>query len=190
MRTRPGRSGALVRPEDPPVPSRGLLLERTFAATAKAKDRTLEAMLKALRRAGALPAQVDAAESFQARLCLDEALANAVMHGSRHDPGKQVRVRIFVGAGRWHVLIEDQGQGFREQDLPDPAAPESLLREGGRGVLLMRSFMEEVSFWRNGTALLMSRALPPKARAAHRKRAGAEARPARTVKSEKGFSSI
>ena len=157
MRKRLGRATTLVRTGEPPVPAGRPLVERIFAAAVAEKNETLEALLGALRNSAALEGERD---EFMARLCLDEALTNAVMHGSRYDSSKRVRARVFLGDGRWQVLIEDQGAGFREEDLPDPDAPENLLEESGRGVTLMRRFMHAVSYWRGGSALLMARALP------------------------------
>ncbi|HEY3319050.1 MAG TPA: ATP-binding protein [Planctomycetota bacterium] len=152
MRKKLGRSTNLVRPQAPPLPAGNLIFERTFAATSEAKIETLEALLAALLSAGALSGE---SAELRFRLCLDEALVNAVMHGNRYDAAKSVRVRAFIDPKSWSVLVEDEGAGFREEDLPDPQAAENLLEESGRGVHLIRSMMDEVSYWSGGAALLM-----------------------------------
>ena len=141
---------------EPPVPSGACVFERTFPASNEMKDEVLDALLAALRPRGVM---ATAKDENHVRLCLDEALVNAVMHGCQYDVAKTIRVRAYAGAGKWSVLIEDPGRGFREEDLPDPDAAESLLGESGRGILLMRSLMDEVSYWRGGSAVLLSRKL-------------------------------
>ena len=153
---RKGRSSNLVSPKPPPQPEGTVVFERTFAGTSEAKNETLDALAGALESAGAIRSDQD---SMRCRLCLDEALTNSVMHGGRYDPRKNVRVRAFLGKGEWSVLVEDEGAGFREEDLPDPDAPENLLEESGRGVHLMRSIMDELSYWNGGRALLMTKKL-------------------------------
>jgi anti-sigma B factor antagonist len=92
------------------------------------------------------------------RLCLDEALVNAVMHGSNYDPAKQVRASAYVSGQKLSFLIEDEGPGFKEEDLPCLDDPE--LNENGRGIVLIRGLMNEVGYWRNGASLLMAHFLP------------------------------
>jgi len=156
MRKKLGRSTNLVRKEHPPAPSGEIIFERRFPANNESKNEVLTALLEKLAGIGAIDGEAEM------RLCLDEALVNAVMHGSKYDSSKSVHVRAFLHDGKWSVLIEDEGPGFREEDLPDPDAPENLLEESGRGVHLMRSLMDEVSYWRGGSALLMSRKMKGK----------------------------
>ena len=154
MRKKLGRSINLVKQDAPPSPSGQLVFERQFPAGNEAKNEVLEELLDALQSSGAISGET---EQVRMRLCLDEGLVNAVMHGSRHDATKTVSVRAWVSAENWSILIEDQGQGFRDEDLPDPEAPENLLEESGRGVHLMRNMMDSVNYWRGGRSLLLSR---------------------------------
>jgi serine/threonine-protein kinase RsbW len=149
---RKGRSGNLVRADEPPLPPGQCVADIAFGASNETKNEVLDAVLKALRDGGILPSPE---EETRARLCLDEALVNAVMHGCRYDAAKTIRVRAFVDDESWSVLVEDPGAGFREEDLPDPAAAENLLEESGRGVHLMCSMLDHVSYWRGGSALLL-----------------------------------
>lgn len=157
MRKKLGRSTNFVRPEPPPKPAGALVFERTFAAAIEAKNEVLDGLLQNLQECGAIRTEAD---EVRMRLCLDEALVNAVMHGSKYDEKKSVRVRAFVDPLEWSVLVEDEGAGFREEDLPDPDAQENLLEESGRGVHLIRTMMDETSYWSGGRALLMSRKRP------------------------------
>jgi serine/threonine-protein kinase RsbW len=154
MRKNLGRSTGLVHPGDPPLPAGRCVFDRSFAASNETKNEVLDALLAALRTARAVD---HCHEESRMRLCLDEALVNAVMHGSKYDVAKTVRVRAFAAPDRWSVLVEDQGAGFREEDLPDPAAAENLLEESGRGVHLMRTMMDDISYWRGGSVLLLVR---------------------------------
>jgi serine/threonine-protein kinase RsbW len=94
---------------------------------------------------------------FGVRLSLEEALVNAIKHGNGLDRAKTVRVRFTVNPHQLLVEIEDQGPGFRPEDVPDPTAPENLERPCGRGLLLMRSYMTECQFLAAGNICRMRR---------------------------------
>jgi len=92
---------------------------------------------------------------FAIRLALDEALCNAVRHGNRNDPTKQVVVDYRVDADRLEVSVTDEGCGFTPAQLPDPTADENLERPNGRGVMLMKAYMTEVSFNERGNRVTL-----------------------------------
>jgi serine/threonine-protein kinase RsbW len=97
-----------------------------------------------------------AGEELCVELALREALNNAVLHGNRLDPGKSVHVHCRCELGKEvSVVIKDQGSGFDPSAVPDPSAGENLLAEHGRGILLMRSQMDEVSFGCGGREVHM-----------------------------------
>jgi serine/threonine-protein kinase RsbW len=155
MRKKLGKNTNLVRKTPPPTPPGVLVFERQFDSTDAAKSQTLEALLTVLSEHDLLPTD---SEDSRARLCLDEALRNAVMHGNQYNTNKKARVRAYIIPAKvWSVLIEDEGKGFQEEDLPDPDAPENLVEESGRGVHLIRTMMDEVSYWNGGSMLLMTR---------------------------------
>ena len=110
----------------------------------------LERVVETLRAAGY--AQKD---EFGVRLALEEALVNAIKHGHRGDPAKQVQVRYRVEIDRATFEVEDQGPGFRPEQVPDPLAPENLDRDCGRGLLLMRKFMTSVHHNDTGTCVML-----------------------------------
>jgi serine/threonine-protein kinase RsbW len=83
---------------------------------------------------------------FAIRLSLEEALVNAVKHGNKLDPAKHVRIQYHITDQRAAITIEDQGAGFNPTEIPDPTADENLSRCCGRGILLMRKFMNSVIF--------------------------------------------
>jgi serine/threonine-protein kinase RsbW len=80
-------------------------------------------------------------DCFGMRLALEEALLNAVKHGHRGDPSKEVRVRYHISSGQALAEVEDEGAGFDPARVPDPLAPENLEKPSGRGLLLMRSYL-------------------------------------------------
>ena len=96
-------------------------------------------------------------DTFAVRLALEEALVNAIKHGHEGDRSKEVHLRYQLSPERILLEIEDQGTGFRMQDVPDPTAPENLERPCGRGLMLMRHYMSEVTFSTRGNSVKMSK---------------------------------
>ncbi len=92
---------------------------------------------------------------FGMRLSLEEALVNAIKHGHRGDPAKQVRVRYQVTAEQAFVEVEDEGPGFDRDLVPDALSAEGLERASGRGLLLMRHFMTWVRYNARGNAVAL-----------------------------------
>ena len=90
-------------------------------------------------------------------LALREALANAVIHGNRSSSAKTVRICVAVQEGRGILLVvKDSGSGFDPTTLPDPLAQQNLLASHGRGIFLIKQFMDDVWFeFENGTAVYM-----------------------------------
>jgi serine/threonine-protein kinase RsbW len=77
-------------------------------------------------------------------LTVSESAINAILHGNRQDPRKYVYLRIGSNGRTIEVIVEDQGSGFDLADIPDPTADANLMKPGGRGILIIRSFMDEV----------------------------------------------
>jgi len=152
MRKKLGRCIHLVHAENPPPALGRCVREETFSASAENKSAVLDGLIEILKAEDAIRTD---SEEARARLCLDEALVNAMMHGSHYDAAKNVTVAAYVDPKQWTIRIDDDGDGFRDEDLPDPEAPENLLEESGRGVHLMRSILSEVSYWRGGRTLVM-----------------------------------
>jgi serine/threonine-protein kinase RsbW len=95
-------------------------------------------ILDAAARAG-----FDEDEQHHISMAARECLVNAVVHGNRYNAHKKVRVVIETTADKIKIVITDEGQGFDLSDLPDPLAEENLLRHSGRGIFLIRAFMDE-----------------------------------------------
>jgi serine/threonine-protein kinase RsbW len=75
-----------------------------------------------------------------------EAAVNAVLHGNKKDPAKQVRATFDLTSEDLTIKVADEGEGFDPSTIPDPLSPEGLLKPSGRGVFLMRAIMDEVNF--------------------------------------------
>lgn len=91
--------------------------------------------------------------AFAVKLALEEALTNAFRHGNKCDPTKHIRIRYLVTAERIDIEVCDEGEGFEPGTVPDPTLPEYIDRPHGRGIMLMRAYLDEVSYARNGTAV-------------------------------------
>jgi serine/threonine-protein kinase RsbW len=95
-------------------------------------------------------------EELSVELALREALNNAVLHGNRLDPLRLVHVYWQCELGKGvSVVVKDQGKGFDPNTVPDPLAVDGLLAERGRGILLMKSQMDEVTFECEGSEVHM-----------------------------------
>jgi serine/threonine-protein kinase RsbW len=95
-------------------------------------------------------------DELRIELAVREAVQNAVVHGNRLDPFKLVRLRCRCEVGKGvSIIVKDEGQGFDPEAVPDPLAPENLGAEHGRGILLIKFWMDEVSFEQGGTEVHM-----------------------------------
>jgi serine/threonine-protein kinase RsbW len=79
-------------------------------------------------------------------ISITEVVNNGIIHGNLSDPSKQVHLSCTCYDDRIDFIIRDEGHGFRPDDIPDPLADQNLLKEGGRGVLIIRSMMDSVHF--------------------------------------------
>ena len=82
-------------------------------------------------------------EQQQIGMAVRECMVNAVVHGNRYSKHKKVHLDVESSQDSLTVTIGDEGEGFDLNSLPDPLAPENLLRQSGRGILLIRAFMDE-----------------------------------------------
>ena len=88
-------------------------------------------------------------------IALDEAFVNAVKHGNKSDHSKLVRITAELSSKEARFTVEDEGEGFNLQDIPDPRDPENLFKTSGRGVLLIYNIMDEVEYNERGNRLTM-----------------------------------
>lgn len=92
---------------------------------------------------------------FAIKLALEEAIVNAIKHGNQGNPAKHITVRYDVNPARTVILVADQGGGFCLDKVPDCTAEENIYRPCGRGIMLMRAYMDKVRYCRNGTVVRM-----------------------------------
>ena len=93
--------------------------------------------------------------TFAIKLAVEEAINNAIKHGNKLNPKKVVDVTFHVDSSQAVVTITDEGEGFNPHSLPDPTADENLEKPTGRGVMLMRAYMDEVRFNGKGNQVRM-----------------------------------
>ena len=127
-------------------------------------DSTLDSVdqAEAMAEQQAARAGIPEDDRYQISMAVREATVNAVMHGNSYDPAKKVIVSFENDGSSLIIRISDQGAGVDFDHLPDPLAPENILRGSGRGIFLMRSFMDDVQFRKldSGTELTLIKHLP------------------------------
>jgi len=115
-------------------------IDRAFDSTLESVDEAEALILETAATAG-----FDEDEQHHISMAARECLVNAVVHGNRYSAHKKVHVAIETTSERIKIVITDEGEGFDLSDLPDPLAEENLLRHSGRGIFLIRAFMDELS---------------------------------------------
>lgn len=109
-------------------------------------DSTLESVNKAegTARWVANGAGFDEESIERIAMAVREAAVNAVLHGNAYSPDKKVLLDFETTPQDLVITIRDEGAGLEQSNIPDPLAPENLLKTSGRGIFLMRAFMDEV----------------------------------------------
>ena len=92
---------------------------------------------------------------FDIRLCIEEAVRNAIVHGNKNKKDLPVLINYYVKDGNFAIEIEDQGKGFDPKKVPNPLTGENLWRAGGRGVFLMHKVMDKVEYNSRGNKVFM-----------------------------------
>lgn len=86
-------------------------------------------------------------ELYSVDMAVREVVANAVKHGNKEDETKAVEITLRNSTEGFEVTVRDFGKGFAVEDVPDPTNPENLLKSNGRGILFMKTFMDEVEWF-------------------------------------------
>ncbi len=109
-------------------------------------DSTLDSVNKAEQTAEKLAAKAgfDEEECQRIAMAVREGAVNAVLHGNAYDPAKKVIIAFETTSVSLAITIADQGKGLDLDSIPDPLAAENLLKQSGRGIFMMKSFMDEV----------------------------------------------
>jgi len=127
-------------------------------------ESTLESVNKAEEMADQVAAQAGFDEDTRSgvAMAVREGMINAILHGNAYAPDKRVNLSFEQNGREMIVTISDEGHGFVPEEVPDPLAPENLLKQSGRGIFLMRAFMDEVRFRKlePGTEITLIKRLP------------------------------
>ena len=118
-------------------------VERFLDSTLASVDHAEEIAVGVAQRAG-----FEEDDLLKIGMAVRESVVNAVVHGNRYNANKKVRFSVVKDPQRFTVRIADEGEGFDYEDVPDPLAPENLMRTSGRGIFLIRSFMDELQIRR------------------------------------------
>jgi len=102
-------------------------------------------------------------DTFGIHLAVEEALMNAIKHGNQRDPAKLVSVDYRLSPTHLQIMVEDEGEGFDPEAVPDPTLEENLELPSGRGLMLMRTFMTNVEFNDKGNRVSMEKTKSPPA---------------------------
>jgi serine/threonine-protein kinase RsbW len=123
----------------------------TLAAQRKSVDPVVQQVMEAIRELKCVDGKQDAIE-----LALQEALANAVVHGAKEDPSKVVECLVAYEEERGVlIIVRDPGPGFDPGTIPTCTLGENLYSNHGRGIFLINQLMDEVTFRNNGTEIHM-----------------------------------
>ncbi len=131
---------------------------------------TLESDLKNVEVAEEIVRRVAGMAGFgeesehQIEMALHETMINAIWHGNKNDASKSVWLRFDIYKDRLEIRVRDQGNGFNIAEVPDPCATENLLKVSGRGIYLIRTFMDEFRVKRlpgSGTEVTLVKRIHP-----------------------------
>lgn len=113
-------------------------VERSLDSNLDSVDYAEEITMGVAKRAG-----FDEDDLTKIGMAVRESMVNAVVHGNRYSANKKVRFSVHKNTDSLTVRIIDEGEGFDVESVPDPLAPENLFRNSGRGIFLIRSFMDD-----------------------------------------------
>lgn len=136
------------------------------ALTEELTELVLPSRIEAIQDAASAAAEfvkrlgLDDDAAFGIDMAVREAVTNAVLHGNRQDEAKPVEVSFKSLPGMIEIVVRDRGEGFDRDSVPDPTVPENLLKTSGRGMLFIRTFMDEVEWSQHpagGTVVRMTK---------------------------------
>jgi serine/threonine-protein kinase RsbW len=136
-----------------------VMIDRRFESTLESVDQAEEQVVGLLKKTG-FPEE----ETYRLGYAVREAMVNAVVHGNRYSANKLVHFVVGGNESGFEVVIEDEGNGFDITKMADPLAEENLLNQSGRGITLIRAFVDEFAVERmepRGTRVILRKALTP-----------------------------
>ncbi len=104
--------------------------------------------------------EFDEETSEQVSLAVIEAGTNAIKHGNQEDLNKSAHFEFIIQSDKLTVIVQDEGKGFKREEVPDPLDPANLLKSSGRGIFLMEACMDSVTFEQSGTIVKMVKHKP------------------------------
>ncbi|HEX8492826.1 MAG TPA: ATP-binding protein [Pyrinomonadaceae bacterium] len=146
------------------LPRRMALLERPRLVTEETTELAFPSRIEAIEDAAAAAAEfvsrsgVGQEAAFGIDMAVREAVTNAVLHGNRQDESKVIEIQFKSSGSAVEITVRDEGRGFNPESVPDPTEAQNLLKTSGRGILFMRTFMDEVEWTRHaegGTVVRM-----------------------------------
>lgn len=96
---------------------------------------------------------------FDIKLCVEEAVRNAIVHGNNSHKKLRVKIVYWIEGGNINIEVEDEGKGFDHSKVDDPTLDENILRNCGRGVFLIKKLMDDVRFNKSGNNIKMAKKL-------------------------------
>lgn len=132
-------------------------VQQELESTLDSVDQAEETVLSAAQKMG-----FSEDERHRIGIAVRECMVNAVVHGNCYNAKKKVHLAVSRSPKQLDITISDEGEGFDLSELPDPLAEENLLRQSGRGVLMIQAFMDEFKVRRrnpNGTEVKMTKLL-------------------------------
>jgi serine/threonine-protein kinase RsbW len=141
-----------------------------MATDAKHMEITLETQVESVNLAEEMCLRVAEAAGFGEDECyrigmsVREGVINAFHYGNEERPDKKIHLGVDLTEDKMIIHVLDEGQGFQLSSVPDPLAEENLLSTSGRGIFLMRAFMDEfdvVTGKNGGAEIIMAKKLPP-----------------------------
>jgi serine/threonine-protein kinase RsbW len=135
-------------------------------------EATMESLLDSVDLAEEMTVRIAEAAGFdednryRIGMAVREAMINALEYGNQRSRSKKIHFALVLEADKLVIRIRDEGAGFDLEDVPDPLAEENLLKTSGRGIFLMRAFMDEFAVRRppsGGAEIIMARRFPESA---------------------------
>jgi serine/threonine-protein kinase RsbW len=135
------------------------ILDEDYPSTLESVDVVEADILKA-----ALDAGFGEDDQHGIGMAVRECMVNAVVHGNRYNKNKHVHVSVVKSGVEFTIRITDQGEGFEKEAVPDPLHDTNILRHSGRGLYLMKAFMDDVQIQKvspSGTEVTLSKKFGP-----------------------------
>ena len=136
----------------------GTVLELSRVSSYAHMDEFAALVEKAARLVG-----ISEDEEVDLMIAVMEAVNNAILHGNSEDENKQVHMKIEAAPAQLTIWVGDEGKGFDPRAVPNPLTTDNVLNTSGRGILMMKAFMDDVEIMPSvrGTKVKMTKQFPP-----------------------------